>query len=186
MGIKTSKSGWGTFIVSGLIAIIYGLLALLLPDGIYKTVMLISGFGLIIVGLICFFVSIRRKNMELPWGMLFFEALVMVALGIVAIVWSSETVKLLIFVMGLWSAIIGVMMLFAIFRFHFLVNRGFYIVSAALSIIFGLLLIINPFESAEIFIKITGVLALTFGIIMMMFGFTLRKTDNNIRVEIVD
>lgn len=186
MQIKTSNSGWGSFVLSGLVAIVYGLLALLLPDGIIQTVMLISGVVLIIAGLICVFVALKRKKLGLPWGMLFVEALAMVVLGVVAIVWSKETVKLLIFIMGLWSAIIGALMLFSIFRFHFLDNRGFYLVSAALSIVFGILLIFNPFESAEIFVKITGVLALAFGIIMMMFGFTLRKVDKDIKAALLD
>lgn len=186
MEIKPSNSGWGSFVLSGLVAIVYGLLALLLPGGIIQTVMLISGIVLIVAGLFCFFIALKRKKQELPWGILLIEALAMVALGIVAIVWSKETVKLLIFVMGLWSAIIGAMMLFSIFRFHTLGNRGFYLVSAALSIIFGILLILNPFESVEVFVRITGVLALAFGIIMMMFGFTLRRIDKDIKVELMD
>ena len=102
------------------------------------------------------------------------------ALGIVAVVWSKETVKLLIFVIGLWSVIIGALMLGSILGMPRLGNRGFYIVSAILSILFGVLLMVNPFESVEVFVALTGVLALAFGIIMMMFGFTLRKVDKEL------
>ena len=186
MEIKTSNTGWGSFLVSGLVAIIYGLLALLLPDGLIRTVMLISGAVLVATGLICLIVAMNRKKKGLPWGMLLFEALAMAALGIVAIVWSKETVKLLIFIMGLWSAIIGAMMLFSILRFHFPVNRGFYLICAILSIVFGILLIVNPFESAEVFVKITGVLALAFGIIMMMFGFALRRAEKGADFEVIE
>ena len=186
MEIKTSNSGWGSFIVSGLVAVIYGLLALLLPDGIIETVMLISGIGLIVAGLICFFIALRRKKLELPWGMLLMEAIAMVALGIVAIVWSKETVKLLIFVIGLWSIVIGAFMLVALMRTNFIFNRGFYLVSAIMGILFGFLLVFNPFESAQVFVTITGIIALVFGIIMMMFGFNLHKLDKGIRAEIVN
>ena len=186
MQIKTSNSGWGSFMVSGLIAIVYGLLALLLPDDLIQTVMLVSGIGLMAVGIIGIFIALRRKKMDLPWGMLLFEAIVMVILGVVAVVWSKETVKLLVFVLGLWSAVIGVMMLFSIMRFRFLVNRGFYLVSAILSILFGVILVLNPFESAEVFVTITGIMALAFGIIMMMFGFRLKKADEGIKVELVE
>ena len=79
MEIKTSKSGWGSFLVSGLVAIIYGLLALLLPKDIIKTVMIVSGVFLIVAGLICLIISLRRMKMELPWGLLLFEAIAMVA-----------------------------------------------------------------------------------------------------------
>lgn len=186
MEIKSSNSGWLTFIVCGLVAIIYALLALLLPDGIIETVMLISGIGLIVTGVISFLFALRRRKLQLPWGALLIEAIAMVVLGIVAIVWSKETVKAIIFIMGLWTVVIGVLMLLVIFSRRFLINRGFYIASAALSILFGILLLVNPFESAKVFIVITGIIALTFGIIMMMFGFTLRRVDKGISVEVVD
>ena len=185
MEIITSKSGWGSFVLSGLVAIVYGLLALLLPDGIIQTIMLVSGIVLIVAGLICLFISLQRKKLELPWGILLVEALAMVALGIVAIVWSKETVKLLIFVIGLWSVIIGALMMGSILKLPHLGNRGFYIVSAILSVLFGVLLMVNPFESVEVFVTITGVIALAFGIIMMMFGFTLRRAEKDIKVGLM-
>lgn len=183
MEIKTSNSTWWTFIISGLVAIVYALLALLLPEGIIETIMLVSGIGLIVVGVICFLFALRRRKQQLLWGSLLMEAIALVVLGIVAIVWSKETVKALIFIMGLWTIIIGAMMLFVVLKQRFLINRGFYIVSAALSILFGILLLVNPFESAKVFIVITGVIALAFGIIMMMFGFALRRVDNGISEE---
>ena len=143
MEIKTSNSGWWSFMVSGLVAIIYGLLALLLPKDIIKTVMIVSGIALIVIGLVCLIFSLRRKKMELP-------------------------------------CIIGALMLGSILGMPRLGNRGFYIVSAILSILFGVLLMVNPFESVEVFVALTGVLALAFGIIMMMFGFTLRKVDKEL------
>lgn len=186
MQIKASNLSWVSFMVSGLIAIVYGLLALLLPDNIIQTVMLASGICLMVVGLVFLFSALRRKKETKTWGMMFFEAIAMLVLGLVAVIWAKETVKVLIFVLGLWSAIIGVMMLFSIMKLRHLVNRGFYLVSAILSIVFGLILIFNPFDSVEIFVTITGIIALVFGIIMMMFGFRLKNADEGIKVEILD
>ena len=164
--------------MSGLIAIIYGLLALLLPKEVIETVMLISGIAVILVGVVCFIIALKRHKAKLPWVMLLIEAIAMVALGVVAIVWSKETVKLLVFIIGLWSVIIGALMMGALLSMPRLSNFGFYITSAILSILFGVLLMVNPFESVEIFVTITGIIALVFGIIMMMFGFTINKMEH--------
>ena len=182
MEIKTSNSGWWAFIISGLVAMVYGLLALLLPKEIIEIVMMVSGIVLIVIGLICAFFAFKRKKETLPWGLLLVEAIGMVVMGIVAIVWSKETVMVMVFLIGLWSIIIGTLMFASVFRFTGLVNRGFYLVSASLSVLFGVLLMVNPFGSAEVFVTITGVLALVFGIIMMMFGFTVRKIDKDVTV----
>ena len=186
MEIKTTNSNSWTFAISGLIAIVYGLLAILLPDDIIETVMLVSGITVIVAGVICFLVALSRRKKELPWGMLLIEAIAMVALGVVAIIWSSETVKVLIFIIGLWSVLMGAFMLLVIFSKYYMVNKGFYILSAILSIGFGILLIINPFESAEVFVTITGIIALVFGIIMVMFGFAIRRQTKDVQVEIVE
>ena len=186
MEIKTSNSSGWTFMISGLIAIVYGLLAILLPKDIIKTMMLISGIVVIAIGVICFLVALSRHKKSLPWTMLLIESIAMIALGIVAIIWSKETVKVLIFIIGLWSVLMGAFMLLVILNKNFLVNRGFYVLSAILSICFGILLIINPFESAELFVKITGVIALLFGVIMVMFGFSIRRQIRDVELEIVD
>ncbi|MCF0201521.1 MAG: DUF308 domain-containing protein, partial [Bacteroidales bacterium] len=92
MEIKTSNSIWWSFIVTGLIAIVYALLALLVPENIIPTVVTISGISLSAIGVICLLFSLRRKKNMLPWGMLLFESLVMIALGVVTIVWSTDIV----------------------------------------------------------------------------------------------
>ena len=148
--------------------------------------MLISGIVVIAIGVICFLVALSRRKKSLPWTMLLIESIAMIALGIVAIIWSKETVKVLIFIIGLWSVLMGAFMLLVILNKNFLVNRGFYVLSAILSICFGILLIINPFESAELFVKITGVIALLFGVIMVMFGFSIRRQIRDVELEIVD
>ena len=186
MEIRTSNSSSWTFFLSGIIAITYGLLALLLSKQVIETVMLVSGFIVIALGVICFIVALSRRKKELPWGMLLLEAIAMLALGAVATIWSKETVKVLIFIIGLWSVLMGAFMLLVIFGKNNLVNKGFYIFSAILSIGFGILLIINPFESAELFVKITGVIALVFGIIMAMFGFAIRRQTKDVKLEIVE
>lgn len=186
MEIKTSNSTSWAFMISGLIAIVYGLLAILLPDGIIGTIMLVSGTTVIVAGIICLCVALSRRKKALPWGMLLIEAIAMIILGTVAMIWSKETVKVLIFIIGLWSVLMGAFMLLVIFGKSHLINKGFYILCAILSICFGILLIINPFESAEVFVKITGIIALLFGIIMVMFGFSIRRQTKDVKLEIVE
>ncbi len=184
MEIKTSNSSGWTFLVSGLIAIVYGLLAILLPKDFIATIMVASGIIVIAIGVICFLTALSRRKKSLPWIMLLIEAIALIALGIVAIIWSKETVKVLIFIIGLWSVLMGAFMLLVILNKDFMVNRGFYIFSAILSICFGILLIVNPFGSLELFVKITGVIALLFGIIMVMFGFAIRRQSKDVELEI--
>lgn len=186
MEIKTSNSIWWSFIVTGLIAIVYALLALLVPESIIPTVVTISGISLSAIGVICLLFSLRRKKNMLPWGMLLFESLVMIALGVVTIVWSTDIVQFLGFLIGVWTLVIGAFMLFMTLFQQRLVNKGFYLLSSILSIVFGLLIVINPIEFTKLVVQVSAIIALVFGIIMMMFGFNLRKLDKAVAVEIVE
>ena len=186
MEIKTSNSIWWSFIVTGLIAIVYALLALLVPESIIPTVVTISGISLSAIGVICLLFSLRRKKNMLPGGMLLFESLVMIALGVVTIVWSTDIVQFLGFLIGVWTLVIGAFMLFMTLFQQRLVNKGFYLLSSILSIVFGLLIVINPIEFTKLVVRVSAIIALVFGIIMMMFGFNLRKLDKAVAVEIVE
>lgn len=184
MEIVKVKSNWWSFVFSGLIAIIYAFLALLVPGELAQTIVKASGIIIALIGVVCFFMALRRKRNVLPWGMLLFESIVLMALGGVAFFWSKATIKLIIFAIGLWSVIIGTFMLLVILSARdIMINRGFFVFSAILSLLFGILLIINPFESATAFIIISGIIAMVFGIIMMMFGFAIRKIGSEVTVS---
>ena len=171
---------WSQFLLGGLIALIYGILALLLPADILKTFMTVSGIVVIVAGLVFLLVAFSRKNKALPWGMLLFEAIVMVLLGVAAIVWSEKTVEVLIIIIGIWVAVIGFMQLISLLSLTRFVYRGFFLVCSVLALAFGILMIFNPFESAEFFVKLTGVIALFVGILTIMFSLALRSMQGKI------
>lgn len=171
---------WSQFLISGLISLIYGLLALLLPSDLLKTVMTVTGAVLILAGIICVLVSLNRKKNMLPWGMLLLEAIIMVLLGVAAIVWSYRTVQLLIILIGIWVASIGLMQLISLIGIKGLANKWFFVICGVLALVFGILMIVNPFESAEFFVKLTGVIALVVGILTLMFAFSVRRLQRKI------
>lgn len=171
---------WSQFLLGGLIALVYGILALLLPADILKTFMTVSGVVVIVAGLIFLLVAFSRKKKALPWGMLLFEAIVMVLLGVAAIVWSEKTVEVLIIIIGIWVAVIGFMQLISLLSMTKFVYRGFFLVCCILALAFGILMIFNPFESAEFFVKLTGVIALLVGILTIMFSLALRSMQGKI------
>lgn len=186
MELVKIKSNWWSFSLSGLVAIIYALLAFLVPGETAKMIVKASGIVVGLIGIICLLFALRRKKKMMPWGMLLFEAVVMVALGIVAFFWSLEVQKLIIFIIGLWSAIIGIFMLIVIFSVKDLTNRGFYIISAILSLLFGVLLMVKPIEAGSVFVIISGIIAMFFGVIMMMFGFAVRKHNATLIAKVVE
>ena len=190
MEIKKLNSGWLAFFVSGLVALGYGVAAIMLTEDLkptFLTIMRILGICIAVVGVLFLVAAIVRINKKLPWGLTLLEAIALITIGVLSSVYNQETLKLLSVIIGVWSAIVGAFMLLVLFHTKGLYNKGFFIGSAAMSIAFGLLLILLPFGTKQWFIDLSGIIAVAFGIIMMMFAYTIRSIDKEAAaVEVVE
>lgn len=194
MEVKKANSGWLAFLVSGIVAIGYGVLAILLSDkflDVLTQVIIYSGICIAITGGVFLAAAIVRMKKKLPWGLVLLEAVALIVIGVLSAIYTIQAQKLLVILIGMWAAIIGAFMLLVMARTKNLWNKGFYIVSAILSMVFGIILIAflisRPVEEvAHWFIVLSGVIALVFGLIMMMFAFAIRRADKEIKVEVVE
>lgn len=177
MKTKKTNSNWMAFFLNGLIAIVYGVFAIINSGDLIKILLTGTGIILAVIGLICLFVALHRKKNMNAYGMLLFESIVMMAFGIVMAIWPQKISELLVFVIAFWTIIIGAFQLLNIIRMREITNKVFFILSAILSITFGIILIFRPFESAKVFIIVTGIIALLFGITTIMFAFNVRQLE---------
>lgn len=180
MEIKKLNSGWLAFFVSGLVALGYGVAAIMLTEDLkptFLTIMRILGICIAVAGVLFLVAAIVRINKKLPWGLTLLEAIALITVGVLSSVYNQETLKLLSVIIGVWSAMVGAFMLLVLFHTKGLYNKGFFIGSAIMSISFGLLLILLPFGTKQWFIDLSGIIAVSFGIIMMMFAYTMRSID---------
>ena len=189
MEVKKANSGWLAFLVSGIVAIGYGVLAILLTEkfvDILEIVMRVSGICIAATGAIFLIAAIVRMTKKLPWGLILLEAIALITVGVLSSIYATKALALLVILIGIWSAIIGAFMLLVMARTKNLCNKGFYIVSAILSIVFGVLLIAHPFGFVKWFIIMSGIIALAFGLIMMMFAFAIHRAEKEVKVEVVE
>ena len=180
---KKTNSGWVAFLVSGIVAIGYGILAIMLTDqfvDILKMIMRISGICIAVTGGVFLVAAIMRMRKKLPWGLILLEAVALIVVGVLSSIYADQALALLVILIGIWSAMIGAFMLLVMARTKNLWNKGFYIVCAILSILFGVLLIAHPFGFVKWFIILSGVIALVFGVIMLMFGFAIRRAEKDL------
>ncbi len=180
---KKTNSGGVAFLVSGIVAIGYGILAIMLTDqfvDILKMIMRISGICIAVTGGVFLVAAILRMRKKLPWGLILLEAVALIVVGVLSSIYANQALALLVILIGIWSAMIGAFMLLVMARTKNLWNKGFYIVCAILSILFGVLLIAHPFGFVKWFIILSGVIALVFGLIMLMFGFAIHRAEKEL------
>ena len=176
---ETLVQNWWLFTLRGIFAIVFGLLALIFPGPtMLSLVILFSAYMLVdgIFGIISAVRAIRRK--EDRWGLLIFEGLIDIAVGILAFLWPGITVVAFVLLVGAWAIVTGAVMTAAGFRLNVSHGRWWLVLSGVLSLAFGTLLVILPLIGAVVLTWWIGAYALAFGVALVIFSFKLRSRQH--------
>ena len=176
---ETLVRNWWLFTLRGVLAILFGLLALIFPGPtMLSLVILFSAYMLVdgIFGIISAVRAIRRK--EDRWGLLIFEGLIDIAVGILAFLWPGITVLAFVLLVGAWAIVTGALMTVVGFRLNVSHGRWWLALSGVLSLAFGTLLVITPLIGAIVLTWWIGAYALAFGVALVIFSFKLRSRQH--------
>ena len=167
---------WWLFTLRGVLGIIFGLIALVFPGAtILSLVIFFSAYMLVdgVFGVISAVRAIRRK--EDRWGLLIFEGLLNIAVGIMAFLWPGLTVVAFVWLIAAWAIVSGGLMTAAGFRLNMDHGRWWMVLGGLLSLAYGVLLIITPLIGAIVLTWWLGAYALVFGVALVVFSFKLRS-----------
>jgi uncharacterized membrane protein HdeD (DUF308 family) len=158
-----------------LAAIIFGILALVVPN--ITLIVLIAFFGAyaLIDGIIAVYLAIRGREINRNWGWLLVEGIAGILIGIVTFRWPGVTALVLLAFIAAWAIITGISEIFeAIELRQVITNEWLLILSGAASVLFGLLLIIFPGTGALALIWLIGIYAIIFGLLLLALAWQLR------------
>jgi uncharacterized membrane protein HdeD (DUF308 family) len=170
---------WWLFTLRGVLGILFGLVALIFPGPtILSLVIFFSAYMLVdgVFGIISAVRAIRRK--EDRWGLLIFEGLLNIAVGIAAFLWPGLTVIAFIWLIAAWAIVTGGLMTAAGFRLNIDHGRWWMVLGGLLSLAYGVLLIITPLIGAIVLTWWLGAYALVFGVALVIFSFKLRSRQH--------
>jgi uncharacterized membrane protein HdeD (DUF308 family) len=91
----------------------------------------------------------------------------------VAVLWPAITLVALIWVVAIWAIISGALMLWAAFTLNLDHGRWWLALGGIASLIFGVLLVIEPLIGAVVLTLWIGAYALVFGIFLLVLAFQL-------------
>ncbi|WP_250213139.1 HdeD family acid-resistance protein [Acrocarpospora catenulata] len=177
---------WRSLGLRGALAIIFGLIALIWPGITVRALVIVFGIYALINGLAALWGAFRDRETE-ERGWLIFSGLISLAAGIAALVWPRITALALIWLIGAWFLITGVFELVgAVMRRGGVGGQGLMGLSGALSVIFGLVLVIWPGAGAAALSWLIGIFAIVVGLTMLYLAFRARQmhpTPSRARAE---
>jgi uncharacterized membrane protein HdeD (DUF308 family) len=158
----------------GVFAIIFGIIALLMPGAALLAFVLLFAAYMLVDGVLAIIAGVRAAQRHERWGWLIFEGILDFIAGGIAVVWPVITIVAFVFLMGAWAIVTGALLFGASFRLNVLHGRWLMALGGAISIIWGVLLIIWPLVGAIVLTWWIAAYALFFGIAMLVLAFRLR------------
>jgi uncharacterized membrane protein HdeD (DUF308 family) len=165
---------WWSFILRGVLAILFGLVCLLFPPVAIVGLATLFGFWLIIDG-ITRITGAWSARAHGSWWISLLEGLAGLLAGILAIIWPVITAVILTILVGAWAIVTGAMEVWMAIRLREQI-RGevFMVIAGLISILFGLYVIIFPGPGILSVLWLIAVFAIAFGISLIALGWRLR------------
>ena len=166
---------WWAVGLRGVLAIIFGLLCLLTPGIAVGALVLLFAAYMLVDGVFAIISGIRAARSGESWGLLILEGIVDLAAGAIAVIWPAITLVALVWIVAIWAIVSGALMLAAAFALNRDYGRWLLALGVIASLVFGILLIIEPLIGAVVLTLWIGAYALVFGVLLLVLGFQLNS-----------
>jgi uncharacterized membrane protein HdeD (DUF308 family) len=166
---------WWAVGLRGILAIIFGLLCLLTPGIAVGALVLLFAVYMLVDGVFAIISGIRAARSGESWGLLILEGIVDLAAGAIAVIWPAITLVALVWIVAIWAIISGALMLAAAFALNRDYGRWLLALGGIASLVFGIMLIIEPLIGAVVLTLWIGAYALVFGVLLLVLGFQLNS-----------
>jgi uncharacterized membrane protein HdeD (DUF308 family) len=165
---------WWAIALRGVAAIIFGIIALLMPVVTIAALILWFAAYMFVDGIFDIVAAVRAAGRGERWGALVLEGIVGFIAAAIAIFAPIATLLAFVFLTAAWAIIHGALMLAAMFRLHRTHGKWLLGFGGVLSIVWGVLLAIAPMIGAVVLTWWLGAYALVFGITLVVLAFRLR------------
>lgn len=179
-----SETGhWWALAIRGVIAIIFGLAALLRPGIALEALILLFGAYALVDGVFAIVGVFGGTRGSTPRWLLLIEGIAGILAGLIAFVLPGLTAVLLLYLIAAWAVITGISEIATAIRLRQEI-RGEWalIVGGALSVLFGVILAILPGAGLLSLTWLIGAYALVFGVAFIFLGFRVKGLSAGSRV----
>jgi uncharacterized membrane protein HdeD (DUF308 family) len=164
---------WWAVGLRGILGILFGLICLLTPAIALEVFVILFAAYMLVDGVFAIISGIKAARNGERWGLLILEGIVDLAAGTVAVLWPAITLVALIWVVAIWAIVSGALMLWAAFTLNLDHGRWWLALGGIASLIFGVLMVIEPLIGAVVLTLWIGAYALVFGIFLLVLAFQL-------------
>jgi uncharacterized membrane protein HdeD (DUF308 family) len=169
---------WWAIAIRGVLAIVFGLIALVLPGATMLSLVLVFAAYALVDGIFAIVAAVRAARQHERWGMLGLEGIVNIITAAIAVLWPAITVVAFVLLVAAWAIVSGALLLAAAFRLSIDHGRWWLVLGGIASVVYGVLLVVAPMIGALVLTWWLGAYALVFGVALLVLAFRLRARRN--------
>jgi uncharacterized membrane protein HdeD (DUF308 family) len=170
---------WWALALRGVIAILFGLAALLRPGIALEALILLFGAYALVDGVFAIVGVFRGTRGGTPRWLLFLEGVVSILAGLIALIFPGLTAFALLYLVAAWAVVTGLAQIATAIRLRQeITGEWALILGGILSVIFGLILAVLPAVGILSLIWLVGAYAIAFGVLLLITAFQVRGGDD--------
>jgi uncharacterized membrane protein HdeD (DUF308 family) len=170
---------WWMVLLRGIAALVFGILALIAPGLTWLSLIILFGIYALFDGVVAIGAAIWGESGAGPTGSRWWLAIVGVLgilAGLLTFLWPGVTMIVVLTFIGAWSLLHGIFEIIGAIRLRKEIeNEWWLILSGALSVLFGLAVLVMPGAGALAIVWVVGIYAILFGVLLVGFALKLRK-----------
>ena len=179
--ITAFAQNWWTFVLRGIFALLFGILAFVAPGPTLTTLIFVYGFYAILNGAFALYTAWNLRSYD-RWWVFLLEGLLGIAAGVIAFIYPGAAAIAFLSILAGWAILVGILQIVAAIRLRQVIENEWSMGLGGLaSVIFGVLLIVWPRSGLVTISWLIGFYAVAFGIMLLLLGSRLRGLNKTIR-----
>jgi uncharacterized membrane protein HdeD (DUF308 family) len=174
--INVLARNWWTWLIRGIVAIIFGILAFLWPGATILAIGILFGAYALVDGIFAIVAAVRAAETQQRWWPFVVEGIVGILIAAITFYDIRITLLALYFTIAAWAFLTGIFEIVAAVQLRkHIANEFWLILGGIASILFGILMIWFPMAGILAIIWLIAAYAIVFGVIMIAFSLRLRS-----------
>ncbi|MGH3762614.1 HdeD family acid-resistance protein [Actinophytocola sp.] len=164
---------WHLVVLRGVVAVGFGIVAIAWPEITVLALAVLWGAYMLLDGITSIVLGMGRgsdRTYLIALGVLG------IAAGVISFVWPRITVVVLLVVIAVWAIVAGAVQVAAAIRLRKVISSEWFLaVCGVVTLVLGLLLIVQPAEGAIALLIAIATFAIAWGVVLVVLGLRLRQ-----------
>ena len=175
------ERNWWLLLVRGIAAVLFGIAAFAWPGLTIAMLVLLFGTWMLVDGVFGVVDSIRYRDQIPNWGLWLLDGILGMVVGAVALFMPGAAAVALLMLVAAWAIVGGVLRIVAAIQLRKRIEGEWLLgLSGALSIMFGVLLVVVPAAGILSLVWLIAAWAIVFGIVLAVLAFRLRRAGKDL------